>query len=109
MIAVSQMFLIRQPSYARIREVLAAQADAEFSYPSPGATRHQALLGYAVDHERFELGRGDAAFERAKQAIREWRMFDMGWIRLRWPAPIQGGSTVAVVVRHPGFYSLNVA
>ncbi len=37
-------------------------------------------------------------------------MFDTGWIDLCWPeAPIQAGSTVAVVARHFGFWSMNVA
>jgi uncharacterized protein (UPF0548 family) len=66
--------------------------------------------GYAVNHVRFQLGRGHGAFERAKQAIREWRMFDVGWIELCWPdAPIQPRSTVAVVVAHLGFWSVNTS
>jgi uncharacterized protein (UPF0548 family) len=35
-------------------------------------------------------------------------MFEMSWLELCWPeAPIQAGSTVAVLVRHPGLWSLN--
>jgi uncharacterized protein (UPF0548 family) len=37
-------------------------------------------------------------------------MFDTGWIDLCWPeAPIQEGSTVAVLARHYGFWSLNAS
>jgi uncharacterized protein (UPF0548 family) len=37
-------------------------------------------------------------------------MFDTGWIDLCWPdAPIRVGSTVAVVARHYGFWSLNAS
>ena len=37
-------------------------------------------------------------------------MFDTGWISLCWPdTPIQVGSTVAILVRHYGFWSLNAS
>ena len=63
-----------------------------------------------MHRERFALGSGPGAFKRAKQALREWRMFEMGWLELCWPdAPIVSGSTVAVLARHLGFWSLHVA
>jgi uncharacterized protein (UPF0548 family) len=35
-------------------------------------------------------------------------MFDMTWLELCWPSvPIETGATVAVVVHHFGFWSLN--
>jgi uncharacterized protein (UPF0548 family) len=37
-------------------------------------------------------------------------MFDIPWLRLCWPdAPIQPGTTVAILVSHFGFWSLNAA
>lgn len=37
-------------------------------------------------------------------------MFDLGWVRLLWPdAPIEAGTTVAVLARHYGFWSLNAS
>lgn len=111
------MFLIHRPGERRIREVLASQAGAGFSYPEVGATRIEAPAGYQVHCERFALGSGPGAFERAKQALREWRMFEMGWLELCWRnAPVVSGSTVAVLARHlgrwplhVGFWSLHVA
>jgi len=42
------------------------------------------------------------------EAIRAWQMFNLPWVRLYWPTtPIRVGETVAVLVRHFGFYSLN--
>jgi uncharacterized protein (UPF0548 family) len=109
-IAVSQMFLIHRPGERRIREVVASQKDAVFSYPEVGATRLEAPAGYQVHRERFALGSGPGTFERAKQALREWRMFEMGWLELCWPdAPVVSGSTVAVLARHLGLWSLHVA
>ena len=56
-----------------------------FSYPEVGATRIEAPAGYQVHRERFALGSGPGAFERARQAVREWRMFEMAWLELCWP------------------------
>ena len=110
MIRVSQMFLAGKPPEARIEQALASQERAPFSYIEVGATRRGPPSRYCYREERVQLGRGQATFERAKQAVREWRMFDVGWLSLHWPsAPIAPGSTVAVVGRHFGFWSLNVA
>lgn len=61
-----------------------------------------------MDHNRARLGEGEEAFDRAVAALRGWKMFDVGWVRV-FPsdAPIEVGTTVAVVGRHHGFYSLN--
>ncbi len=81
---------------------------APFSYAEVGASRIQAPAGYRVDHNRVQLGQGRAAFARAVEAIRKWKMFDTGWIDIRGPdTPIEVGATVAVVVRHFGFWSIN--
>lgn len=104
------MFLIHRPGERRIREVLASQEGVGFSYAEVGATREQAPAGYQVYRECFALGTGPGAFERARQAVRQWKMFEMGWLELCWPeAPIAQGSTVAVLARHLGFWSLHAA
>jgi uncharacterized protein (UPF0548 family) len=103
------MFLLHRPGERRIREVLASQEGVGFSYPEVGPTRTQAPAGYQVHRERFALGHGQGAFERARQAVRQWRMFDLGWLELCWPdAPVVSGSTVAALARHLGLWSLHV-
>jgi len=94
------MFLLHRPGERRIREVLASQEGVGFSYPDVGATRTQAPAGYQVHRERFALGHGQGAFERAPG--RTPVMFEMGWLELYWAdAPIARGCTVAVLVRIP--------
>ncbi len=79
-----------------------------FSYPEVGQSRWGAPPGYAVDHNRLKLGRGENTFRRAVAAVQSWKMFDIGWAELCWPnAPIEVGSTVAVLVHHLGIWSLN--
>ena len=104
------MFLFDEPSPQRIARFLDAQRAAPFSYDEVGATRKDAKTptGYAVDHNRTRLGRGRDTFERALAALYSWKMFDVGWARLvPVEAPIEVGTTVAVLARHYGFHSLN--
>ena len=61
-----------------------------------------------MDHNRARLGGGEETFERAVEALRGWRMFDVGWAGLLPPgASVEVGTTVAVFARHYGFWSLN--
>src|SRR5882724_5417963 len=104
------MFCWSKPNQTTIDAFLTAQQGEKFSYTEIGASRQEAPSSYTVDHNRIQLGQGPQTFERAKQAIRDWKMFDMPWLHLRWTdTPIQPGATVAVVVSHLGFYSLNAA
>jgi len=104
------MFYLKKPDQETVREFLAAQKQQKFSYAPVGATRTQAPSGYVVDHNRIQLGEGRAALERAKNAINQWKMFDINWLELFWSdAPIEEGSTVAIAVSNLGFWSLNAA
>ena len=110
------MFLPRTPSHESIRAFLAHQSALPFSYGEVGATREASQknpklpAGYVVDSYRVRLGMGEGTFERGKAALRGWRMFGLGWTELLYPeAPIEPGSTVAVLARHLGFVSLNAS
>jgi uncharacterized protein (UPF0548 family) len=102
------VFLLLKPDSQRIERFLAAQRNRTFSYREVGYSRRGAPPGYTVDHSRVRLGEGRAAFARAVEAIRSWRMFDLGWVSAH-PATdeIKPGVTVAVRCRHLGFWSLN--
>lgn len=104
------MILFHDPTTREIEAFLEAQRDARLSYPEVGATRKGAPPYYKVDHNRVRLGTGEEAFRIAVAAMRQWKMFDLGWVRIAWPgSPIQEGTTVAVVARTAGFWSLNAA
>lgn len=104
------MFLLRKPTPAEV-EFLLDRADAsEFSYSQLGATESEVPPGFQPDHNRIEIGQ-EQDWERAKTALRDWRMFDIGWIEL-YPigkTPIEAGRTVAILIHHFGFHSLNFA
>ena len=105
------VFLIRPPSRQQIERFLAAQRDLAYTYPEVGATRATAApASYRADHNRIRIGAGAAAFERAAAALRDWAMFDIGWVRLYWPeTPLVTGATFGVAIKHFGFWSLNSA
>ena len=105
------MFLFKEPSEKAIYRFISSQKDLPFSYEEVGASREGAPpKGYTVDRYRVKLGEGPEAYERAKESLRTWRQFNLGRVQLFPPdAPIEVGTTVGVLVRHYGFWSLNTA
>ena len=104
------MFLVSKPRRDAIDQFIAAQRNQNFSYSEVGRSREAAPTGYNLDHNRIKLGEGTESFQRAKQAIRQWKMFDFPWLQLCWPdSPTEVGTTVAVLVSHLGFWSLNAS
>jgi uncharacterized protein (UPF0548 family) len=103
------MFHIFKPSTAEIDVQLRGAASDTFSYEAVGATREPSPPdGYDVDHNRQLVGNGAGTFEKAKQAIRDWRMFEVPGLKLCYPdTPIEPGQTVAPVAVHLGIYSIN--
>jgi uncharacterized protein (UPF0548 family) len=104
------MFCLSRPDRNAIAAFVSAQQNQAFSYADVGYSSQQAPAprGYVADHNRIQLGKGVEAFERAKCAVRHWKMFDMPWIDLCWPdTPVEPGASVAVLIAHPGFWSLH--
>jgi len=101
------MFLIRRPSQDEISEFLDRLRELALSYDPVGIAR-QAPAGFNADLATAVIGHGQQTFERAKNALAQWRHYEMGWVEL-FPrgASIETGTVVAVLVRHLGFWSLN--
>ncbi len=105
------MFSLSKPDLSSIESFLFENSAEEFTYDYVGAT----LTGsppedFIVDHNRVLLGRGEEVWKKAKNAIRNWKMFDFSWVKLHpQKMPIETGRVVAVLVSHLGFYSMNTA
>jgi uncharacterized protein (UPF0548 family) len=98
------MFLVSRPTESQIRTLLSCQRPLDFSYPHVGATRREMPAGYAVLQGRINLGQGSATFDRAVEALQQWKMFEVPGMRLYSPdAPIESGEAVAVATKHFGF------
>ncbi|MBL8861371.1 MAG: DUF1990 domain-containing protein [Planctomycetes bacterium] len=105
------MFRLTRPSADEIERFVAEQALLPHSYAPVGMTRdEQAPPDWTEDRYRTVLGPGREAFERAKQLVRRWVMFELGWIELQRPeAPIREGTCVGVLARSAGLWVLNAA
>jgi len=105
------MFSLKKPSDAQIRRFLSSQKDLPFPYPEVGSTRSGIVTGgYNVDHTSVRLGSGSEIFIRAVEAVQHWEMFRIGWLQLLWPdATIEVGSTVGILIRQLGVWSLNAS
>jgi uncharacterized protein (UPF0548 family) len=102
------MVSLQRPSTEMIRSFLASQSRLGFSYSAVGATSSQPPDGYVVDHIRVRLGRGEEVYARAKEVLRRWGQFDLGWVEA-WPpdTPLRAGEVVAVMSRQFGLWWLS--
>jgi uncharacterized protein (UPF0548 family) len=101
------MFLARRPSARAIDRFLRESQDLPLSY-GPVGIAGTGADGWTFDEATGVIGHGQAAYERARAALRTWTQFDLGWVEL-FPrhAPVAAGTVVAVLFRHLGFWSLN--
>lgn len=100
--------LLRKPTAERMHRFLLEQARLPFTYAAVGATAETPPAGFAVDHARIKLGEGEAVFQAAKAAVRQWRPFQLGWVEMWSPdTPIRAGEVVAVMGRAIGLWWLN--
>ena len=106
------MFSLSKPQDDDVARFLLSQEQSTFSYAEVGETRDADLenryKGFTVDNNRIRLGAGPDIFHSAGSAVRDWKMFKLGWVDL-FPrrAPIVTGQTVASRIHHFGFWSLN--
>ena len=102
------MFRFTRPSDDEVRRFISDQKSSVLSYAQAGASAAETPAHYNIDRSRIQLGTGEQVWRLATDAIRQWEMFNIPWLRLYWPtAPISVGTNVAVLVHHFGFYSLN--
>lgn len=117
------MFTLVKPNVGRCDGIIGSASTATFSYDGVGSTRDYGAAGnsvpdegersqsppegYMIDHNRVKLGHGEALFDRAKEAIWRWQMFNLDWVEIVWAssinghAPIQVGTSVAVLAKSP--------
>jgi uncharacterized protein (UPF0548 family) len=104
------MFRITEPAERDVVEFISAQRDLPFTYSEVGATNTTPPAGYNIDHNRIQLGEGEAIYRRAVEALKNWRQFDLGWVTIvPRDVAVEAGATVAVKARAFGTWSLNAA
>jgi uncharacterized protein (UPF0548 family) len=103
------MISLRCPSEDQITRLFHSLDAADFSYPHIGATKHQMPNGYNIDRHASVIGHGEADFESARQAIRDWKPFDLPWITTFPQAAPAQGTMIAVVAQLFGLWWTNVS
>jgi uncharacterized protein (UPF0548 family) len=102
------MFMIREPSDRQVARFVSSQRELPFTYAEVGATNATPPNGYNVDHNRIQLGNGQATYRRAVDALKHWQHFDLGWVII---VPrgilVEAGAIAAVKARAFGTWSLN--
>jgi len=105
------MFTLTEPSGHDIERFISGQANLPFTYAEVGATRFDhavAPRGFTLDHNRVQLGNGADVYERAVQALNQWRQFDLGWVTIVPPGvKLEKDAVVAVKARACRTWSLN--
>mgnify|MGYP001077961537 CR=1 FL=1 len=104
------MFRISEPSERDVAEFISSQRKLTFTYAEVGATNTTPPAGYNVDHNRIQVGEGEATFVRAVEALKSWRHFDLGWATIvPRGVVVKTGATVAVKTRAFGTCSASQA
>lgn len=102
------MFSFRKPTNETVRRFLLQQDKLDFTYSAVGATCSTPPVGFVVDHTRIKLGNGKRVFEAAKDLIRCWEHFQLGWVKTSSrDIPIEKGQVVGVMAQALGLWCLN--
>jgi uncharacterized protein (UPF0548 family) len=104
------MFLLTKPSEKQIQRFLETQHTLNFSYKEVSATNPHTFSppkNFTHDHNRILLGKGQATFEKAKAAMKNWKAYALGWTNIHPNAQPEKDKTFCVLVSHFGFYSLS--
>ena len=101
------MFRLRRPDDAELTRIAAEQHRNDVTYPEVGATAGPDLpAGYAHDRATVVLGSGQAVFDRAVAALRDWQPQRGSDFSVAATGPIAEGATVALGTRLPLVYAV---
>ena len=92
------MFFLLKPDPIKIQKYLniAIRRGDKPNY-TQGLDLDPPPAGFVVDHHRILLGTD--CYPTARRQLQQWKMFEMGWVRLCWEdAPIAVGVTIASLI-----------
>jgi len=98
------------PTSKTISTFLQKQAKAKFTYHELEGSKRSEVAGCDNDYSHRIIGAGEADWEVAKEALRNWEQFPAPWTKiLRERTPLKKGETVAVLFRILGIWWINSA
>lgn len=96
------------PTATTLNTFLHQKRTTDLNYDEVEATRGLFPNGYDHDRNRIWLGEGNVVWEKAKEAIREWKQFPSGWTKIHpVDTPIEKDETVAMLFRLFGLWWKN--
>ena len=103
------MISFHLPQSKTLAAFLGREKLLDITYENRGASaKAEKVPGFDNDFQRVNIGQGAAAFEKACEAIRHWRMFPPAWTIILPPdTPIQAGETVAMYAKAFGIWWRN--
>lgn len=103
------MVSFQLPKTAALLQFIEREQPLPFTYSQHGATATPPpVSGFDNDSHRVRIGHGDRDFEKAKSAIRAWKMFPAAWtVILPAHAPITEGTTIAMYAKAFGLWWRN--
>lgn len=105
------MFSLLKPSGDATDRFLRTQRGLDFTQPEVGSTARwdgdaTPPRGFRFDRARVVLGTDRDTFDRAVEALRGWKQFDVGWVDLApHDTPIEPGRIVGVRARVLGVWT----
>jgi uncharacterized protein (UPF0548 family) len=103
------MIYLRKPGAAALERLHERCRALPLNYADLGCSSGVAPAGYVVDVYRVQVGHGAAAFDRARQALYNWRMLRLDWVEPCWPyAPLKEGTLVGTLARLFAVWAVNV-
>lgn len=106
------MFLLSRTTDEEIERLTADGREMPVSMPGPMTVEGLEagkVRGFAHDDSHSKPGRGERDFAAARQALRRWAQFDLGWVFVKGTPEIAPGETVAVTAHTMGLWSVNVS
>uniref|UniRef100_A0A7S1T008 DUF1990 domain-containing protein n=1 Tax=Tetraselmis chuii TaxID=63592 RepID=A0A7S1T008_9CHLO len=97
---------LTRPSALQVDEAVSHGSRQGFNYRHVGKTEGAPPLDdelvrerWTVDHTRVQVGKGRAAYEEGKRALKSWQHFQLGWTTVDASTRVEKGSKVCVVAR----------
>jgi uncharacterized protein (UPF0548 family) len=102
------MISFNLPSLQALQPFLEQQKSLPFSYLPIGKSKEDVKIpDFDNDYNEQYLGDGDAVFESAKTALRQWKMFPKHWTVIQPHTPIEVGETVTMCAAAFGLWWRN--
>ncbi|WP_372369830.1 DUF1990 family protein [Candidatus Uabimicrobium sp. HlEnr_7] len=100
------MLYILRPSPNKMPKLLKKWQKNPLTYSQVGCTKNEEVpKGFNKDKRRVLLGNGEDIFTKAKEALKNWKMYDVSWMDVHRPfAPLEKDETSVTFIKLFGIW-----